>query len=118
MKDSIVLVSCCILIIFIGLIGMVKQHEQAHYEFFRYYGVQSEIHLNWFGLMGGYTEPNATDLNQLSEQDNRVLTMLHSINEIYWYPFLMMYMIVSFFFILCLTFFLKSWKEMKELKNN
>ena len=118
MNKSIILIICCIAIVFLGLIGIMIQHETAHKTFFKYYGVHSEIHLYWFGLAGGFTTPNVTDLRQISEEDNRVLDMLHSINEIYWYPFFMMYIMISFFFILCLSFFIRNWNEVKEISQN
>jgi len=62
-------------------IFFVISHEQTHVQINKYYGVESEIELNFFGLLGGRTVIKQGETFS-SKEDKKTAYLLHSFIEV------------------------------------
>ena len=81
-----------ILFFVIGIYALTLTHETAHQKILAYNGIDSDIKMNAFGLLGAETV--ATTPVDLSDGQYRDVMMLNALNEIYGYQLIIFYTIL------------------------
>ena len=71
-------------LVFLALLALHQQHEQAHHQIYASYEIDSNIVAYNFGF-SGFTVPDYNQLNRLSEADWRTMNALQDANEVYGY---------------------------------
>lgn len=103
-----------VLVFLVGTITMTRYHESAHQQIYANFGVDSNVELDFFGLLGGKTVPG-NNLGRLNSSQYMVVGALQAANEVYGYQVFTVLVCVLFFSFILLMFFEHRFRELKRM---
>ena len=112
MKLMIIILVLCFVFVLYGYQWMCQQHEKTHVTFLKYYGVDADYDIYWFGLGGGKINANMEQMQSLPQEKLDIIRFFDAVNELVSYQYQALYWIISGMFMLIMFSWLYTMEEM------